>query len=158
MPSLRNRRGGATALAVVLALALMGCGPGATTGSRLTITGAWVRASTPGATMTAAYLTITNDGDADDTLTGVTSPSAGSVGMHRTSTSTDTPSMPGMVGMDEVDAIHVPAGGTATLEPGGFHLMLSGLAGDLVAGSKVTLVLTFEHAGPVTVEAEVRTT
>jgi copper(I)-binding protein len=82
-------------------------------------------------------------------LTAVTSPSAASVEMHKTST------MSGMTGMDDVSAIHIPAGGTVTLEPGGFHLMLMSPTG-LQVGQTVDLVLTFENAGTMTVKAEVK--
>ena len=43
-----------------------------------------------------------------------------------------------------------------TLDPGGYHLMLIDLTEDLAPGSTVRLTLTFEDAGPVNVEAEVR--
>jgi copper(I)-binding protein len=84
-----------------------------------------------------------------ETLTGVTSPAAGSVEMHRTST------MSGMTGMEPVSAIHIPAGGTVTLEPGGFHLMLMSPK-PIQVGQTVDLVLTFEKAGAMTVKAEVK--
>jgi copper(I)-binding protein len=60
-----------------------------------------------------------------------------------------------MMGMRPVESIPVPAKGSATLEPGGYHVMLMNVE-PLEAGQKVTLTLTFEHAGTVQVEAEVR--
>jgi periplasmic copper chaperone A len=61
-----------------------------------------------------------------------------------------------MTGMHHAPSIAIPASGTVVLEPGGFHVMLDGLRRDLVAGETVELELTFERAGPVTVDALVR--
>ncbi len=41
-------------------------------------------------------------------------------------------------------------------EPGGYHVMLMGLAGDLKPGDKVNLQLTFTNGGTVQATAEVR--
>ena len=54
-----------------------------------------------------------------------------------------------MTGMQPVDGIVIPAGGTVTLEPGGYHVMLVGLTGDLAAGQVVRLTLTFKAAGAI---------
>ena len=51
------------------------------------------------------------------------------------------------------DGLAIPAGESVVLEPGGYHIMLIGLTGDLNAGESFTLTLTFEKAGEVTVEA-----
>jgi len=145
------RRAGSPILIVLIALALAACssGSGASTGS-LTVSGAWVRVPTSPDT-TAAYLTIVNGLNVDDTLVGVSTTAATSASLHLTSTDSN-----GMTGMQMTEAIHVPAGGTVTLAPGTFHIMLTGLTGDLKAGSTIQLVLTFEHAGVVKVTAEVR--
>jgi copper(I)-binding protein len=42
-----------------------------------------------------------------------------------------------------------------TLGPSGFHIMLTGLKGPLVKGTRVPLTLTFEHAGSIDVQADV---
>lgn len=148
--SLDLRRAPAILLALVTLLAAAGCSATATSppGS-LSVSGAWVRPpATPGLPA-AGYLTIRNQGAAAEVLLGVTSPVAGSVEIHRTTTSS------GMTGMQPVDSIHIPAGGTVTLEPGGFHLMLQDVQ-ELTVGETVDLVLTFERAGAITVKAEVR--
>ena len=54
--------------------------------------------------------------------------------------------------MVRVDGLEVPAGGRATLRPGGHHVMLMGLAQPLMRGHSFPLSLTFEKAGTVTVE------
>jgi len=58
--------------------------------------------------------------------------------------------------MAPVTAIAVPAGGEATLAPGGLHIMLIDLTRELTPGDEVTLTLTFEKAGDITVTAVVR--
>lgn len=62
----------------------------------------------------------------------------------------------GMMSMQEVERIPVAAGTTVMLKPGSYHVMLMELAKPLTAGEKLTLTLTFQQAGTVTVEAEVR--
>ncbi len=56
------------------------------------------------------------------------------------------------------DGLIVPAGGTAKLEPHGYHLMMMGLKGGLAAGSRFPATLRFAHAGAVRVSVEVRAT
>ena len=150
MRSSRRFSPSVTALATLAftLLALGGCtSPAASTGS-LTVRDAWLR--TPAGGQTAGYLVIENGTGQADVLTAVALPGGGSAMLHQTSTDAS-----GMTGMHPVDGIHVPAGGAVTLEPGGFHIMIDGL-GTVAAGDKVELDLTFEHAGKVVVQAEVR--
>jgi len=71
-------------------------------------------------------------------------------GLHRT-----TIDEKGLARMGEVDALDLPAGGTAQLEPGGFHIMLTGV-GSLVEGDTVEITLLLEGSGPLDIAAEVR--
>ncbi len=112
---------------------------------------AWVRPSTVAGEPVAAYLIIDNTGGESDRLLGVSSPSAASVEIHETSTDMD-----GMTGMHPIDGIDVPAGGSVPFEPGGYHLMLVGLAEPLEVGDTIELRLVFRRAGPVDVIADVR--
>ncbi|HXI45491.1 MAG TPA: copper chaperone PCu(A)C [Candidatus Acidoferrales bacterium] len=135
--------------ALLAVLALAGCGTAAPSSGAVTVRDAWVRA--PMGDMTAGYLVIENGTATADVLTSVTAPSGATVALHRTTTD---PS--GMTGMEPVDGIHVPAGGTVELAPGGFHMMIGGLPATTKAGDHVELHLVFEHAGTVVVQAEVR--
>jgi periplasmic copper chaperone A len=146
-----------TVLFVLLATILVACGsaPSASLtsgpGVQLAVRDGWLRAADAGG-LSAAYLTITNETVTDDALLGVSAPDvATSVSLHETTTGDD-----GMTGMHHAPSIAIPASGTVVLEPGGFHVMLDGLRRDLVAGETVQLKLTFERAGPVTVDALVR--
>jgi periplasmic copper chaperone A len=88
------------------------------------------------------YLTIRNTGAEADRLIGVSAAGLKSAELH--SMSNDG----GMMKMEKVVAIDVPAGGEVKLEPGGLHLMLFGAGG---AADPLTVTLTFEKAGKVDV-------
>lgn len=52
--------------------------------------------------------------------------------------------------------VDLPAGGRIEMKPGGHHIMLLGLTGDLRPGDTVTVRLRFEKAGERVIEAPVR--
>ena len=144
-------------LSIALAAVVAGCGGSGTAGASpanggiLTLGGAWARETAAGGT-SAAYLTITNGTFTDDVLVGVSAPTVtNDASLHETTSDAN-----GMTGMQHADELKIPAGGTVTLEPGGYHIMLMDLTTDLRAGDKVDLMLTFEQAGPVPVTADVR--
>ena len=62
----------------------------------------------------------------------------------------------GMMTMQPVESIPVPAGETVALEPGGYHVMLLDVKKVLAVGDTIDVTLTFEKAGEVTTTAEVR--
>lgn len=98
----------------------------------------------------AAYMTIANGGGAPDRLLRARTEAAAKVELHTIVKQGD------VMQMREVQSIDVPAGGKAELKPGGFHVMLLGLAKPLVEGQTFALVLEFEKAGavPITVNVE----
>ena len=115
------------------------------------IADAWVRPSLGADRPAAGYFTITNPGNATDVLVGVSSPIAMSCEIHETAMDNS-----GMAGMDPIDRLVIPPGGTVRLAPGGYHLMLMGVGQALTVGSTVELRLQFEMAGTIVVQAEVR--
>ncbi|MEJ5220538.1 MAG: copper chaperone PCu(A)C [Tepidiforma sp.] len=115
----------------------------------LTISGAWVRAST-GTNVTAAYMTIKSSGAAD-TLVSASSPIAGMVQLHEVVTEGSTSKM-----QEKPGGFPVPANGTAELKPGGWHIMLMDLKQQPKAGETVELTLKFEKAGEVKIVAPVQ--
>lgn len=133
----------------LLALALHSCSPEPSTPPEIKAVGAWARPSVPGKTATAAYLTISNRGGTDDSLVSVAS-SAGSAELHWTSMTG------GIMRMRKLERLPIAAGETVTLEPGGTHLMLSGLREPLVPGARLELTLSFEKSRRQTIAAEVR--
>jgi copper(I)-binding protein len=62
----------------------------------------------------------------------------------------------GMLGMQKIDRLEIPAGGSVELKPGSYHLMLIGPTQELTVGDTIEMTLDFEKAGPVKVTAEVR--
>jgi copper(I)-binding protein len=133
--------------AFALTTILAACGQAGATPGPMSVRDAWIREPIGG--KTAGYLVIENATGQADALKMVTLPAGGTAMLHRTTTDAS-----GMSGMSPVDAINIPSGGTVTLEPGGFHIMIDGLTAK--AGDKVELKLQFEHAGAVSVQAEVR--
>jgi copper(I)-binding protein len=99
----------------------------------------------------AAYLVIATPPGVGDALLGASSPLAGTVELHETTTDHS-----GMTGMHPVERLDLPGGSTVRLEPGGFHLMLIDLVRPLAVGERVPMELRFERAGSVGIELVVR--
>lgn len=116
----------------------------------LYIRDAWVRESPMLELAGAAYMTIHNSTDEDDALVGVTSAAAEVVEMHLSSMDAE-----GMMSMNQVTVIPIPAHADAVLEPGSYHFMLIGLVEPLTEGVEVELSLEFMTAEPQTVTAPV---
>ncbi|MGZ5039151.1 MAG: copper chaperone PCu(A)C [Usitatibacter sp.] len=118
----------------------------------VTATDAWVRATVPAQKTTGAFLTLQSTDDAK--LVGVATPVANSAEIHESGMSAGT------MRMHAVDSVALPAGRRVELKPGGYHVMLLGIAKPLGAGDKVPLTLTIEGPGgrrsTVDVVAEVR--
>jgi copper(I)-binding protein len=114
---------------------------------------AWVRPTIGGGRTTAAYMTITNDGD-DDVLQSARSPKAKAVELHKTTMTAD-----GVAQMRAVkNGLPIKAGGTLTLAPGGVHLMVMGLDEALAEGGELPLTLEFAKSGPMQITVPVRAT
>ena len=63
----------------------------------------------------------------------------------------------GVMQMREVaDGLNVPAGGSVTLKPGSYHVMLIGLKRPLTAGETFPLTLSFAKAGNISVTVPVQ--
>lgn len=170
MRSQRARRTplGAT-LALVAAFALVGCGnstsdttaadsPAAASSSApapsVIVEDAWVRATkgTKDTSMTAAFMSLTNPGDTDITLTSASSATAPMVQLHEMVMGTD-----GAMMMQQVEGgFVIPAGGHMHLEPGGNHVMMMGLTKELAPGDEVSFTLTFSDGSTQEITAPVK--
>lgn len=112
----------------------------------LTISGAFSRATLPQAKVAGGYLTIENRGTAPDRLLGGSTEGARTVQVHQMQMVGD------MMKMSQVEGgLEIPAGGSVTLDPGGYHLMLMDLTQPLKADECLALTLKFEKAGEVPV-------
>ncbi len=116
---------------------------------QLEVSNAWARATPGKSAIGAAYVTIHSP--TADKLVAASTPVAKKAELH-------TMSMSGMVmKMRPVASIDIPAGQAVTLQPGGYHIMLVGLAKPLKTGQTFPLTLTFEKAGSRTVNVAVET-
>ena len=93
---------------------------------RLRVSDAWMRTPNPAVDVAGAFLTIENNTGAPVALVAVSSRGAKVVEMHEMKT------VDGMMTMQKVERIAVPAHGTTKLAPGGLHLMLIELAQPLL--------------------------
>lgn len=114
--------------------------------SGLTVEGAWLRATPGGAKVAAGYLTLLNSTGTTDRLLGGRVPFAGKVEIHEMLTSGGIMKMRPLA-----DGLDVPAGGSAILKPGGYHLMFEELTAGLKEGETVQGTLLFQRAGEVPV-------
>ena len=115
----------------------------------VTVTAAWARATPPGVTTAAAYLTVTNEGPADRLL-GASSPAARQLLLHLEIEEHETQQM------RQLESVEVPAHGSVELAPGRMHLMLVGLVAALKPDETIKMTLRFEHAGDITIDVPVR--
>lgn len=116
----------------------------------LVIRNVWARPATKADGLSAVYLTIENTGDQPERLLHAHCDVAGTVELHQTKMEG------GVMKMQPVDGIDIPAKGTVELKPGGLHIMLIGLTRDLNPGDEIELELHFDKAGHVPVKAVVQ--
>jgi hypothetical protein len=137
----------ALTLPAILAVAACGDDDGA---AAVEVRGAWARATPAGATTGAVYMTLR--AGVDDTLVGASvDPAVAAAAMTHETVSSD-----GELSMGHATGVALPAGDDVELEPGGYHVMLEGLAGPLVAGASFAMVLAFDQAPDVELVVEVR--
>lgn len=106
----------------------------------------WAKA---GSGMTAAFGTLMNHTDKDVKLTGAESSVAKMVELHETDKTTGK--------MSPVkDGLKIPAGGSLELAPGGYHIMLMEMTGELKAGDELPLTLDFSDGSKVKVKVLVK--
>lgn len=130
-------------------------------GGAITVTDAWARATPPGTTTSAVYMKISNDTGADDALVSASTPAAPTAEIHEVSIVSAAPiestgTGGGMMGMQPIEKLPLPAGATVELKPGSFHIMLIDVPQPLVDGMTIQVTLTFEKAPPVTLTVPVR--
>ncbi|MEJ7800613.1 MAG: copper chaperone PCu(A)C [Ilumatobacter sp.] len=149
---------------VVLLVALAACGGGDPDAS---VSGAWARATAPGATVGAVYFDV--EAADDDTLLGVSVPAdvAARAELHEVvpadmgDTDTDLGDMGDMGDMGAVrmreltGGLALVGGEPVSFDPGGDHVMLPELVGALEVGDEFELTLGFQNADDVTVAVDV---
>ena len=144
-----------SAVVLLTVLAVLGVIAPATAGEQrldaLVISDSWARA-TPGRVRNGvAFVTIQNRGRHADRLIAVSTPAAARAAFHTHVIKA------GVMKMRSVAAVKVAADAITAMKPGGFHIMLMGLAAPLVESESFPLTLTFERAGTLTLEVTVMT-
>jgi copper(I)-binding protein len=117
----------------------------------ITVEDPYARAAGASAMAGAAFMSIMNSGSEDDRLIAATSDVARKVELHTHIIGDD--GVAKMVHVEE--GFVIPAGGMHMLERGADHVMFMGLNRSLANGDMVTVTLTFEKAGDVTIEVPV---
>jgi len=104
--------------------------------AQVTVNDPWVRATVPAQRETAAFMQLT----AAETmqLVAARSPVAGTVEIH------EMAMVDGVMKMRAIPSLDLPAGKTVALNPGGYHVMLLDLKGQIHVGDAVPLTLVFE--------------
>lgn len=115
----------------------------------VTVAHPWARATPGGVTNGAAYLEIKTADGVTDRLISASSPVAGRVELHTHIKDGE------VMRMRRVDNLDLKPGTSVVLQPSGGHVMLMDLKAPLKEGDLVKLILTFEKAGPLEVEATV---
>jgi copper(I)-binding protein len=102
------------------------------------VSGAWFRAL-PGHLPAGGYFTAVNSTRDDIAITGAQSDGCGMLMIHQSR------NKGGMSGMDMLDKVIIPAGGTVKFAPGGYHLMCTDPTAKLKIGARVPVVLDLSN-------------
>lgn len=147
-------------IATALAVTLAACGsstaesdasaspttsPTASAGA-VTAADPWVKAVDSG--MTAAFVVLTNTTDQEQVLVEASTEVSPMVELH------EMAMVDGQMVMQQKEGgIAVPAGGEATLEPGGNHIMLMDVTAPIEPGDVVPITLTFASGETLVIDA-----
>ena len=138
---------GVALLLTLAALLFVGLTVWATEITRIEVADAWAPPTSGEANISAAYMTIANEGKTDDLLKSARTAKAKSVELQQAIMTAD-----GVMQMRKVEhGLPVEAGASLVLEPGGAHFMLVGLDDALEAGEQLILTLEFAKAGVIDV-------
>jgi len=110
----------------------------------------WSRETPPNAPTAAVYLTIHNHGQQDDRLLSAETPAAERVELH------EHVHQDGLMSMQQVAEVVIPAESEVKFAPGGLHLMLFSPGKHYQDGERFPLTLHFARAGKVEVEVVVQ--
>lgn len=122
-----------------------------TSGGTIELSRAWTLATAQTGGDSPVYMTVTNRGDAPDSLVRVRCPTDLADFTEKQATDRGE----GGTAMREVKSFAIPANGATTLMPGGNHLMLLHVRKPLQDGQTFTCSVTFQKAGTVPVEVKV---
>lgn len=122
-------------------IALLSVSASAAEATQVTVQNAWVRATSPGQKVGAAYMTLTHN--QNTTFVGAYADIAGNIEIHSMEMKNN------VMKMRMVDELPIVAGKPTTLAPSGLHLMLFDLKKPLKAGENAELTLCFKDKNGV---------
>jgi len=143
------------AVASLSVVGLAACGEDSTTttttteasdDAAVTVSDAWVKAVD--SDMTAAFGTLTNNTEEGATLVAATTDAAAMVELHEVVMKDGS-----MVMQPKEGGIPIPAGSSATLEPGGDHIMLMDVTAPIEPGDVIELDLELSDGSTITMTA-----
>lgn len=108
----------------------------------------WVRVN-PGPGTGAVYFTLHNGGAAPDRLVSAATPMAARSEVH------SSVEQGNVVRMEKIERVEVSAGGSVPFQPGGLHVMLTGIVPGAAPGGMMPITLRFERAGEVKISAPI---
>lgn len=111
----------------------------------------WIRETPPGMEMTAMYLSVKNNTPEAESLLSVETDIADKAEFHETYINEE-----GISRMRQIKEVEIPPSGRVALEPGGKHVMLIGLRGNLKRGEDIGVVLRFRNSGTLELDAKVK--
>jgi copper(I)-binding protein len=106
----------------------------------------WARSSSQYPDLAGAFMTVANEGDTDR-LVSASCPVASSIEIHAIRVKGPRLEMRQVEG-----GLVIPPANRQVLKPRGYHLLMTGLAAPLAAGTSLPVTLVFEKAGSVTVD------
>lgn len=119
----------------------------------LSIRNAMVPLAPPGAMAHAAFMTLSNEGEAPVQLIGVSAEGYAMAHIHRTEVKADD-----VVTMSPVDVVEIAPGQSLVFEHGGLHIMLMRPEAPRSEGDMVRLTLEFADGSTQAVDARVMRT
>ncbi len=114
------------------------------------IMNAWIREAIPPVTVNAGYMTLINTNAQDVELVKLESDAFSKIEVHEMS------HVNGMMKMQKLSKIIIPANGQLKLSPGGKHLMMKEPKQDFVKGQTIDITLTFKSGLTQTITVNVK--
>lgn len=134
-------------LAIFVSLCIL---PSAWSASKISIESAYVSAVPSASENTAGYFTLKNPTGSALRLVKASSPVAGALEFHNHLHAN------GMMKMEQLDSIEIPAKGTVELKPMGLHLMFIGLKKDFATKKSALVKLEFSDGSSLSADFPVK--